>query len=211
MILDRLILFLFGKGPKAEQEKAKHTARNVAAAAAVNGQVASGDKTDAAAGRKGQKRVKRKTPRKKIKKKITKKTAKKKSVKKKAKTTTKAKKKAKKQAKKTVKKIRKAVKKKAAKKAVKKAVKKIVKKIQKKKQAIRKKTVKKGVHRDIHVVFRREERQWALRREGMTRAWSLHNTQAEAILDARQRARRDKVEVIIHAKDGSIRDSDSSR
>lgn len=40
-------------------------------------------------------------------------------------------------------------------------------------------------------------------------ARSVHNTQREAIHKARDLAIRDKVEVVIHRRDGKIRDSDS--
>lgn len=61
--------------------------------------------------------------------------------------------------------------------------------------------------RDIHVVHRGGG--WATRREGASRAGSTHKTQSDAINAARERARRDRVEVVIHRRDGRIRDSDS--
>ena len=66
--------------------------------------------------------------------------------------------------------------------------------------------MKQGSQLNIHVVFRRKDKVWLLRREGMTRGWSLHTTQADAVIDARRRARRDKVDVILHAKDGAVRE-----
>lgn len=62
--------------------------------------------------------------------------------------------------------------------------------------------------RDIHVVPRKDG-DWATKREGADRAGSVHDTQKKAIDAARDRAREDKVEVVIHRKDGTIRDSDS--
>lgn len=62
--------------------------------------------------------------------------------------------------------------------------------------------------RDIHVVPR-PDGGWATRREGAERAGSRHDTQKEAIGAARDRAVRDRVEVVIHRRDGTIRDSDS--
>jgi hypothetical protein len=61
--------------------------------------------------------------------------------------------------------------------------------------------------RDIHVVPRGDS--WATKKEGAQRAGVVTDTQAAAIERARQQAIRDKVEVVIHRKDGTIRDSDS--
>lgn len=60
---------------------------------------------------------------------------------------------------------------------------------------------------DIHVVP--HEDGWAARKEGAERASFVADTQAEAIERARDQARRDGVEVVIHRRDGTIRDSDS--
>ena len=61
--------------------------------------------------------------------------------------------------------------------------------------------------RDIHVIPHGDA--WATRKEGAQRVGSTTNTQREAIDKAREQARREKVEVVIHRPDGSIRDSDS--
>lgn len=61
--------------------------------------------------------------------------------------------------------------------------------------------------RDIHVVP--HEDGWATKKEGAERAGHVTDTQAEAIEKARDQARRENVEVVIHRRDGSIRDSDS--
>lgn len=61
--------------------------------------------------------------------------------------------------------------------------------------------------RDIHVVKRPEG--WAAKREGASRAGSVHRTQKEAIEKAQGTARRERLEVVIHGRDGKIRDSDS--
>lgn len=61
--------------------------------------------------------------------------------------------------------------------------------------------------RDIHVVPHKDG--WATRKEGAERAGNVARTQLEAFDLARDQARREKVEVVIHRKDGSIRDSDS--
>lgn len=61
--------------------------------------------------------------------------------------------------------------------------------------------------KDIHVVP--HESGWATRREGADRVGSTHDTQKEAIETARERAIRERTEVVIHGRDGKIRDSDS--
>lgn len=61
--------------------------------------------------------------------------------------------------------------------------------------------------KDIHVVP--HEDGWATKKEGAGRAGSVHETQRDAIDRARDQAKREKVEVVIHRKDGKIRDSDS--
>ena len=50
---------------------------------------------------------------------------------------------------------------------------------------------------------------WAVKPEGAERAGSVHDTQGEAIDVARDRAIRDGGEVVIHGRDGRIRDKDS--
>lgn len=61
--------------------------------------------------------------------------------------------------------------------------------------------------KDIHVVPHKDG--WATRKEGAGRAGAVTETQKQAIEQARDQARREKVEVVIHRKDGRIRDSDS--
>ncbi len=61
--------------------------------------------------------------------------------------------------------------------------------------------------RDIHVVPHPEG--WATRTEGASKVGLIADTQAEAIDAARDQARRRHVEVVIHGRDGRIRDSDS--
>jgi len=61
--------------------------------------------------------------------------------------------------------------------------------------------------RDIHVVPNGVG--WAVEREGADRTSSVHRTQQEAIETGRDSARRDKVELVVHRPDGTIRDSDS--
>ena len=61
--------------------------------------------------------------------------------------------------------------------------------------------------KDIHVVPR--DSGWAVKKEGNERASSLHDTKDRALDHARDQARRERVEVVIHKKDGKIQDSDS--
>lgn len=51
---------------------------------------------------------------------------------------------------------------------------------------------------------------WAVRGEGNSRATSVHDTQQEAIDAARQIARNQGGELLIHGRDGRIRARDSS-
>jgi len=61
--------------------------------------------------------------------------------------------------------------------------------------------------KDIHVVPHKDG--WATKTEGATRAGVVLDTQKAAIERARGQAKREHVEVVIHRKDGTIRDSDS--
>ena len=58
-----------------------------------------------------------------------------------------------------------------------------------------------------HVV--RREDGWAVRGERNTRDTSLHGTQAQDIDAARDIARNQRAEVVIHDRQGRIRDRDS--
>jgi uncharacterized protein YdaT len=61
--------------------------------------------------------------------------------------------------------------------------------------------------RDIHVV--RHADGWATKKEGAQRVGVVTDTQKQAIERARDQAKREKVEVVIHGRDNKIRDSDS--
>lgn len=61
--------------------------------------------------------------------------------------------------------------------------------------------------RDIHVVPHSDG--WATRKEGAQRVGVVTDTQTQAIERARQQAQRERVEVVVHRPDGTIRDSDS--
>ena len=50
---------------------------------------------------------------------------------------------------------------------------------------------------------------WSVKREGAKRAGSVHDTKIEAIEAGRERAKREKVELVIHLKNGKIQDLDS--
>lgn len=50
---------------------------------------------------------------------------------------------------------------------------------------------------------------WAVRGAGNERVTSTHNTQAEAIERARDIARNNQSEILIHGRNGQIRDRDS--
>jgi hypothetical protein len=60
---------------------------------------------------------------------------------------------------------------------------------------------------NLHVVPR--DGGWAVRREGADRVSSTHRTQGEATGAARDTARREQGEVLIHGRNGQIRDRDS--
>ena len=61
--------------------------------------------------------------------------------------------------------------------------------------------------RNQHVVP--HDRGWAVRGAGSQRASSVHRTQQEAIDAAREIARNQGSELLIHRKDGRIRERDS--
>lgn len=61
--------------------------------------------------------------------------------------------------------------------------------------------------KDIHVVPHQDG--WATRREGSERAGGVYPTKDKALDQGRQQAQREKVELVIHRKDGTIQDSDS--
>lgn len=61
--------------------------------------------------------------------------------------------------------------------------------------------------RNVHVVPRDGE--WAIRREGAQRDSSHHGTQSSAIDAARQTAQRESTELLIHGRNGQIRERDS--
>lgn len=60
---------------------------------------------------------------------------------------------------------------------------------------------------NIHVVPRIDG--WIVRKEGTIRATSVHQTQRDAVDAARKIARNESGELVIHGRDGRIRDRDS--
>ena len=61
--------------------------------------------------------------------------------------------------------------------------------------------------KDIHVVPHEEG--WATKKEGAERAGSVFDNKADAVEQAREQARRERVDIIIHGRNGRIQDSDS--
>lgn len=61
--------------------------------------------------------------------------------------------------------------------------------------------------KDVHIVPHSDG--WAVKIEGNDRATSVHDTQQQAIDAGRDRARREESELLIHGRDGRIRDRDS--
>ncbi len=61
--------------------------------------------------------------------------------------------------------------------------------------------------KDIHVVP--HDGSWATKKEGAQRAGGVYGTKAEALKEGRDQAKRDRVDLVIHGKDGKIQDSDS--
>jgi hypothetical protein len=59
------------------------------------------------------------------------------------------------------------------------------------------------------VVEPRPDGTWARQKNGTTRAASLHATQAEAIKVATAQAKREKLEVVVKGKDGTIQSRNS--
>ena len=51
--------------------------------------------------------------------------------------------------------------------------------------------------------------EWAVRREGVEKPLSVHNTQEQAEVAGRAQARADRVEFELHGADGRIREKES--
>lgn len=63
------------------------------------------------------------------------------------------------------------------------------------------------IKKDIHVVPHGDG--WATRKEGTRRVGHMADTQQKAFEQAREQAKREHVEVVIHRPDGTIRNSNS--
>lgn len=66
---------------------------------------------------------------------------------------------------------------------------------------------RKSSSENLHVVPRIDG--WAVRSEGSSRATSTHNSQREAIDAARKLAKQTATQLVIHGRDGRIRERDS--
>lgn len=75
-------------------------------------------------------------------------------------------------------------------------------------ELVRKEVIPVGKRKDDYHVVPKEDG-WAVRKEGASRASSLHSTQRDAISAGRDLARRNQTELVIHRPNGQIRDSDS--
>ena len=62
--------------------------------------------------------------------------------------------------------------------------------------------------RNLHVA-KHQEGGWKVQREKADKASSIHKTQSDAIDQAQRTGKREKVEVVIHDRQGRIRDKDS--
>ena len=61
--------------------------------------------------------------------------------------------------------------------------------------------------KNYHVVPK--DNKWAVKKEGSTRASSISKTQSNAIHVAKELAKRNQSELLIHGKDGQIRERNS--
>ena len=61
--------------------------------------------------------------------------------------------------------------------------------------------------KDVHVVPRGKG--WVIVKEGSSKRGSVHSTQREAIAKARDTARREHASVVVHGRDGRIRETDT--
>ncbi len=62
--------------------------------------------------------------------------------------------------------------------------------------------------KNFHVVPH-DDKGWAVRKEGSKKVSSTHTTQDDAIQQGKEWAQKDQAELVIHRKDGRIRDKDS--
>lgn len=67
---------------------------------------------------------------------------------------------------------------------------------------------KPGKGKDVHVTPR-EGGNWAVKKSGAQRTSSVHETKADAIKVAREAARKEQSELVVHNNDGRISGKDS--
>jgi antitoxin HicB len=67
---------------------------------------------------------------------------------------------------------------------------------------------RRGKGNDIHVTPR-ESGKWAVKKSGAQRASSVHENKTDAVRSARQAARKDQSELVVHNRDGRIARKDS--
>lgn len=63
--------------------------------------------------------------------------------------------------------------------------------------------------KNVHVTHRKDEKKWAVKKEGNEKASALFDTKKEAEEFGREQAKKEKSELVIHNKDGKISDKDS--
>ncbi len=63
--------------------------------------------------------------------------------------------------------------------------------------------------KNVHVTYRKEEHEWAVKTEKSSRAAGLYDTKEEALAAGREIAQNQKSELVIHRRDGTIQDKDS--
>ena len=59
---------------------------------------------------------------------------------------------------------------------------------------------------DVHVTWREDDAKWAVQKEGVSRAWSLHEKKDAAEQAGRHVAINEHEELLIHGKDGKIQE-----
>ena len=63
--------------------------------------------------------------------------------------------------------------------------------------------------KNVHITYRKDEKKWAVKKEGNEKASKLVSTKKEAEDVGREQAKNEKSELVIHNKDGKISDKDS--
>jgi hypothetical protein len=63
--------------------------------------------------------------------------------------------------------------------------------------------------KNIHTVFNSDRHMWENKKEGSSQPVSSHHTKVNAVNRGEQIARQEKVEILIHGKDGKIQERNS--